>query len=503
MIRNVPVDQISVSEARRPPRDVESLAESIREIGLLHPITVTSSLRLVAGGRRLAAFRLLGRPEIPANVVELDDLDAELAEIEENLIRNELTVLERGEQLARRKEIYEAKHPETKQGGDRRREAAKSGRNDFGLKSFAADAASRIGTSPRTVHQEIQVAKQIAPDAKQLIRGTGLEDHKVELMNLARVDAEKQAAVVGAILAGRCKTVAQARRAVERDEKREAMGRGAGEAPPVEGDRWRIIAGDCLEVLRSIAPGSARLVFADPPYNEGIPYGDHYDDDLPPQAYLEKAECWLWCCHQALTPDGSLWLLINHEWAWQLCGLAVELGFKLRQWITWFESFGVNCTGKFNRCSRALLWLVKDPRHFVFHGEAVTRPSDRQAKYGDRRANSEGKLWDDVWGINPPIPRLTGSCAERLPDFPTQLPLALLLPIVACASDPGDLVIDPFAGSATTGEAAIRLGRRFWGIELGDTFAEMARMRLMEVCSGSGTGPSPASASGGTAGGDY
>jgi site-specific DNA-methyltransferase (adenine-specific) len=122
-----------------------------------------------------------------------------------------------------------------------------------------------------------------------------------------------------------------------------------------------------------------------------------------------------------------------------------------------------------------------DARRFVFNRDAVTRPSDRQAKYADKRANPRGKLWDDVWGINPPIPRLTGTCNERIPGFPTQLPLRLLEPIVLCASEPGDLVVDPFCGSGTTGVAAIENKRRFIGIEKSDKFARLARLRLRGV----------------------
>jgi site-specific DNA-methyltransferase (adenine-specific) len=256
---------------------------------------------------------------------------------------------------------------------------------------------------------------------------------------------------------------------------------------------WEIIHGHCVTVMghprywtpphesrQAPAISGIRLIFADPPYNERIAYGPHYDDDQPEEEYLEQASCWLRCCHQALTDDGSLWLLINHEWAWRLCGEAIRAGFQLRQWITWFESFGANCTRKFNRCSRALLWLAKDRRRFVFHDGAdeIRRRSDREAKYGDKRADPGGKLWDDVWGINPAIPRLVENAAERVPGFPTQLPLALLRPIIACASDEGDLVLDPFAGSGTTGAACIEMGRRFIGIELSERFAELARMRL-------------------------
>ena len=262
---------------------------------------------------------------------------------------------------------------------------------------------------------------------------------------------------------------------------------------PGEARTWEVIHGHCVTVMghprywtppyeatQSPAISGVRLVVADPPYNEGIDYGRHYDDSLEPGDYLAKAEEWLWCCHQALTDDGSLWLLVNHAWARKLCGLAEEVGLHLRQWLTWYESFGVNCAGKFNLCSRPLLWLVKDPKRFVFNADApeIRRASDRQAKYNDVRANPDGKLWDDVWGINPIIPRLTGTCKERMPVFPTQLPLALLRPIVACASDPGDLVLDPFSGSGTTGAACIELGRRFIGVELSPEFVELSRSRL-------------------------
>jgi site-specific DNA-methyltransferase (adenine-specific) len=179
-----------------------------------------------------------------------------------------------------------------------------------------------------------------------------------------------------------------------------------------------------------------------------------------------------------LTPDGSLWLLVNHEWAWKLVPCALKAGLHLRQWITWYETFGVNCTRKFNRCSRPLLWFTRHPRRFVFHAcPEVRRPSDRQTKYNDARANPAGKLLDDVWMI----PRLAGTHRERIPGFPTQLPIKLLQPIIGCASDPGDLVLDPFSGSGTTGVVCTEFGRQFIGIEGSDYFAERARMRLKSM----------------------
>ena len=95
-IQSVRIDQIVVPPGRRQLRSLDVLADSIRAVGLLHAITVTPDLRLVAGYHRLEACRQLGWAEISATIVSLTELDRELAEIDENLVRNELTVLERG-----------------------------------------------------------------------------------------------------------------------------------------------------------------------------------------------------------------------------------------------------------------------------------------------------------------------------------------------------------------------------------------------------------------------
>lgn len=236
----------------------------------------------------------------------------------------------------------------------------------------------------------------------------------------------------------------------------------------------------------------ARLIFADPPYNIGVDYGKGADaDDLDDEKFIDWCRAWIAACCECLADDGSLWVMINDEYADHFGILLREQGLHRRSWIKWYETFGVNCSKNFNRTSRHIFYCVRDPKRFVFHTEAVNRPSDRQAKYGDKRANPDGKIWDDVWGVNPPIPRVVGTANERLPDFPTQLPLALLRAVVGCASDPGDLVVDPFNGSGTTGAACIELGRKYIGIDSSEKFIEAAEIRLrclrMEMSNGSKT----------------
>lgn len=249
----------------------------------------------------------------------------------------------------------------------------------------------------------------------------------------------------------------------------------------MNGRNWEIRCGDCLTELPKL-PEPARLIVADPPYNIGINYGDGTKaDSLPADEYLAWCRKWMVLCRDALSPDGSLWLVINDEWADHFGVMLTSLGLHRRNWLKWYERFGVNCTTKFNRTSRHIFYYVRDPKRIVFNREAVSRPSDRQLKYGDRRANPDGKVLDDVWGIpdnGGEIPRVAGTHGERIDGFPTQLPLKLLRRIVGCASEPGDLVVDPFSGSATTGAAAIELGRRYIGIELNPGYCERSRQRL-------------------------
>jgi DNA modification methylase/ParB-like chromosome segregation protein Spo0J len=482
----IPIAAIEIPAGRRPVRDLGPLRDSIEELGLLNPVTVTESHRLIAGLHRIGACKLLNWEDIPAIVVPLDGLRAELAEIDENLVRCELTVMERSEQIARRKVIYEALHPETKNGAQGRRGSGAGQRVEVSEKetiSFSEDTASKAGVSPRTVRHEVQIATNIDEKIKDQIRDTPLADNKKELLNLARVPREKQKAVVEAASSQNI-PIHRAKRQIEQQERRAEREALAAQVAVDPGETlpWEVRHGDCIKILKSIEPGSVRLVFADPPYNQGEDYGDGPKADrLAPDRYLKWCQEWIEAVVDILTPDGSFWVLISNEWADEFGCMLRAAGLHRRAWIVWYESFGVNCQNNFNRCSRHLFYMVNDPNRYVFNRDGVTRPSDRQEKYGDRRADPDGKVWDDVWGINPPIPRVAGTFGERIDGFPTQLPLALLSPIVACVSEPGDLIIDPFSGSGTTGEACIRSGRRYLGIDKNKKYVDLSDDRLATV----------------------
>jgi site-specific DNA-methyltransferase (adenine-specific) len=270
-------------------------------------------------------------------------------------------------------------------------------------------------------------------------------------------------------------TLAQATSEVRRRVKRKAI----ADIGPLERPRDRngltgIRDGDCNKILPVLPRRKFRLIFADPPYNIGIDYGDGSKSDrLPDAEYLAIHERWIREVPELLTPDGSVWVVISDEYAAEFVVMLKRAGLKMRNWIKWYETFGTNCANKFNRTSRHILYFVRDLTDVVFDQDVFAQESKRQ-QIGDPRANPWGKRWDDVWHI----PRLPGNSTERLDKFPTQLPLALVRPIVEGCTDQGDLVLDPFSGSGTTAVACKMAGRECLGIEKSPVYAAASRARL-------------------------
>ncbi len=168
----IEIGEVKVTPGRREAKEkhVHELADSISSVGLLNPITVDRSYTLIAGLHRLEAVKLLGWTEIECTVSTLEGLQAELAEIDENLIRHELNYLDEGEQLTRRKEIYEMLHPETRQGMRNGQTSKTAPGAVLETKPFAVDTAEKTGQSPRTIRAKIQVANHLTPEAKEIVR---------------------------------------------------------------------------------------------------------------------------------------------------------------------------------------------------------------------------------------------------------------------------------------------------------------------------------------------
>jgi site-specific DNA-methyltransferase (adenine-specific) len=271
-----------------------------------------------------------------------------------------------------------------------------------------------------------------------------------------------------------------------------------------------IVRADNLEVLAVLPDGVVDLVYADPPFATGrnrrlasIRTGDGdavrrgfggrsyryrvvsdiaWPDDQPLADHLTALRARLVDVHRVLAPHGSLYLHVDWRTAHHARLLLDEVfgPDRFLNEIVWAYDYGGRARDRWPRKHDTILWYAKGER-WLFDRDAVDRvPYLAPGLVGPDKA-ARGKLPTDVWWMTIVPP---GS-AERT-GYPTQKPVRLLERIVAASSRPGDLVLDPFAGSGTTGVAAARLGRRWLLVDRDATAVEIADRRLRSVMSGSG-----------------
>lgn len=255
---------------------------------------------------------------------------------------------------------------------------------------------------------------------------------------------------------------------------------------------WSLTAGDCIGLMSRMEPASVDLVFADPPFNIGQKY-DVYYDNMSYREYIAWSAEWMGHVDRVLKPTGSFWLAIGDEYAAELAVEAKKLGFKLRNWVVWYYTFGPHQEKKFTRSHTHILYFVVGS-DFTWNPQRV--PSARQEVYKDRRAKAGGRIPDDTWILRPsqfvPVleddsihdvwyfPRLCGTFKERQGWHGCQMPVKILERIIASSSNPGDVILDPFSGSGTTLIAGLRLGRRCHGIDISTNYVEWSRQRVEE-----------------------
>ena len=265
----------------------------------------------------------------------------------------------------------------------------------------------------------------------------------------------------------------------------------------------RIVLADNMDVLPAIPDGSARLIYIDPPFNTGKTqrnerlrtvrdeeggdrdgfggrryrtlklgsrsFADAFDD------FLEFIEPRLIEAHRILAPDGSLFLHLDYRES-HYCKALLDMLFGrecFKNEIIWAYDYGGRPKNRWPAKHDAILWHAKDPDRYVFNYDAIDRvPYMAPGLVGPEKAE-RGKTPTDVWW-NTIVPT---NGRERL-GYPAQKPLAILERIVRVHSDPGDLVVDFFAGTGTTGEAAARNGRRYLLVDDNPDAAQIMAKRL-------------------------
>jgi site-specific DNA-methyltransferase (adenine-specific) len=474
VLKNVVVDP--EFRALIPPLrqdELDGLRASIKAEGCRDPLVVWEGKGILLDGHNRYDICKEEKIDCETTFVDLPDREHARLWIYEN--QKNRRNLDDGQRAAIGLQMTELRSKIAKK--ERAKKGGETGGRNHPKSSLEADASPELKGGAKERTREA-VAREVNVSERQIRKVAQIKKSVAALAGKKAGERVVQDIIDGKTTIPRAKRDAQradreARKLAEL-ERRAAIAGSSGDGRP---RLWEIRHGHCVEVLDAMEPGSARLIFADPNYNARLTYEPGLDDDLPPAEYLAGSRRWIEAAFRVLSPDGAMFLLINHFWSARLRIAAEEAGFCWRQTVTWYEKFGVNTTRMFNLCSRPLVWFTKSPDDFLFHDHApeVRRKSDRQVKYDDPRADPDGKLLDDVWII----PRLAGTHEGRVAGHPAQLPPDLLLPIIACASDPGDMIVDPFSGTGTTGIACLELGRRYIGIELSEKYVELSRKRLV------------------------
>jgi DNA modification methylase len=281
-------------------------------------------------------------------------------------------------------------------------------------------------------------------------------------------------------------------------------------AHELAGVAWaRVYTGDCRDLLPRIPEcraGSVDLVFADPPFNWKRAY-DKWNDNMGEEDYLTFTYDWLDLCMKALRPGGSLWVNIPDDWAAEImCYMKGRLARKpaaamtVNNWCIWHYRFGQNTTGRFINSKVHVLWFVKGWQSNTWNPAEILEISDRRSIYFDPRTESKKdgmpagmRVPMDVW-YGQYWGRVQGNNQERRGYHDNQLPEVYLERVIRATSNEGDLVLDPFLGSGTTGVVAHALKRRFIGCEFSPETAASAfdRMKAGPVRLGAAKGQSTA-----------
>lgn len=258
------------------------------------------------------------------------------------------------------------------------------------------------------------------------------------------------------------------------------------------GRLYRVVQGDCIDILSRLPAACVDLVFADPPYhlsNGGFTCQSGRRAKVDKGAWdasrgLETdhafQKAWLREVQRILKPSGTLWVSGTQHVIFSIGFAMQELGYHLLNTITWYKPNAAPhlACRYFTHSTELHIWASPQKRQPLAH----------TFHYAEMKKENGGKQMRDVWAIEDDAPAdaahglwtiPTPSRQEKaLGGHPTQKPIALLERIVRASSDPGAVVLDPFCGSGTTGVAAVALGRRFIGIDFEETYVDLARRRI-------------------------
>lgn len=240
---------------------------------------------------------------------------------------------------------------------------------------------------------------------------------------------------------------------------------------------FTLLHGDCFELLPRFK-FHFDMIFADPPYflsNDGISVQSgkiisvnkgEWDRGGTPEEINDFNKRWISLCRDKLKENGTIWISGTYHNIFSVANSLTELGFKILNVITWVKTNpppNISCR-YFTYSTEFIIWArksIKRPHHF---------------NYELMKSLNDDRQMTDVWRL-PAIAPWEKTCGKH----PTQKPLSLLTRIILASTDKNAWILDPFAGSSTTGIAANLIGRRYLGIEQEQAFVDISRERRIEI----------------------
>lgn len=258
--------------------------------------------------------------------------------------------------------------------------------------------------------------------------------------------------------------------------------------PLYEDDNILIYQGDSLELMNYIPEGSLPLTVTSPPYN----IGKEYESILELDDYVKWIAKWINQVYRCTSFHGSFWLNLGYLSIPQKAKAIPipyliwdKVPFYLIQEIVWNYSAGVAGKLFFSPRNEKFLWYVKDPKNYVFNLDDIRDPNVKypnQKKNGKLKCNIKGKNPTDVWQIPKVTSGKNRSSKERT-THPAQFPVQLVNRIILASSHINDIVFDPFLGSGSTAEAAIKNGRKVIGFEINENYINITIERIKNIYS--------------------
>jgi len=242
-----------------------------------------------------------------------------------------------------------------------------------------------------------------------------------------------------------------------------------------------IFNGDCLEVMRDRVPDAGiDLIFADPPYNIGKSFGKFKDKWPSDEDYAEWCYGWLELCLRKLSDKGSMYVMTSTQ-AMPFLDIWLRRRCTVLSRIVWhYDSSGVQARRYFGSMYEPILFCTKHPKEYTFNSDSIeveARTGAVRKLIDYRKATptpyKTTKIPGNVWYYARVRYRM-----DEYEEHPSQKPEALLERIIKASSNPGDLVLDPFAGTFTTCAVAKRLGRKSIGIEQERDYFRIGARRL-------------------------